>query len=114
MRETCSKYSEFFVWSESNGAYNPGQGIWSGIEKCRWNWTGQGGFDIYFCGVFHCYCGGLVSGGGGEWALGYLFTQIFLMFGYFLILFPNRSLKPFEKSNTKFALLDITFRFTCG
>ena len=47
-------------------------------------------------------------------ALGYLFTQIFLMFGYFLILFPNRSLKPFEKSNTKFALLDITFRFTCG
>ena len=75
---------------------------------------GKEGLIYTFAGFFTAIAGVWFLVWGGEWALGYLFTQIFLMFGYFLILFPNRSLKPFEKSNTKFALLDITFRFTCG
>ena len=44
----------------------------------RWIWAGQGEFDvydIYFCVFFHCCCRGLVSG-GGDWALGYISSQI--------------------------------------
>ena len=44
----------------------------------------------------------------GNWALGYVSTQIWD--------FPNISLflKSFGNSYTKFAILDITFRLTCG
>ena len=29
--------------------------------EIRWNWTGQGKFDIYFCVFFDCYCQSLAS-----------------------------------------------------
>ena len=59
----------------------------------RWGWTGQGGFDIYFCVLVECYCWGLISGGEtGRWAMSPPKSEIFLIF----ILFPKiLSLKLF-------------------
>ena len=53
----------------------------------------------------------------GDWGLGYVFTQIWDFRN--ISLFPKiLSLKLFGNSwgnsYTKFAILDITFRFTCG
>ena len=49
----------------------------------------------------------------GGWALGYVSTQIWDAPN--ISLFPKTlSLKLFGNSYTKFAILDITFRFTCG
>ena len=50
---------------------------------------------------------------GGDWALGYVCAQIWDFPN--ISLFPRiLSLKLFGNSYTKFALVDITFRFTCG
>ena len=50
---------------------------------------------------------------GGNWALRYVSTEISDFPD--ISLFPKvLSLKSFGNSFTKFALLDITFRFTCG
>ena len=70
-------------------------------------------FDIYLCVFFNCYCQSLISGREA----GYVSTQI--------MYFPNISLFPkilsfkslgnlWGNSYTKFAILDIKFRFTCG
>ena len=54
-----------------------------------------------------------VDFGGGDWALGYVCAQIWDFPN--ISLFPRiLSLKLFGNSYTKFALVDITFRFTCG
>ena len=71
----------------------------------------KGGLISTFA-CFDCCCRALILG-GGDWALGYVCAQIWD--------FPNISLFPrilrlklFGNSYTKFALVDITFRFTCG
>ena len=64
------------------------QGIWNRLEKSSGagqDWTGQGGFDIYFCVFFDCCCQSLISGGEtGHWAMSPPKFEIFLIFPYFL------------------------------
>ena len=73
-------------------------------REIQWNWRGQEvSLYIYICSLYSSYI--------------YIFMSpskfnIFVIFPYFL------SLKSFGNSwgnsYTKFAILDITFRFTCG
>ena len=91
--------------------YSPGRGVVGAGSGGRCGWAGQGGFDIYFC-VFWLLLPGF-DFGGGDWALGYVCAQIWDFPN--ISLFPRiLSLKLFGNSYTKFALVDITFRFTCG
>ena len=68
-----------------------------------------------FTSIFACFLTSTAKVGflEGGWALGYVSTQI--------CDFPNISLfakilsfKAFDNSYTKFSIVDITFRFTCG
>ena len=71
---------------------------------------GKGGLISTFA-CFDCCCRTLIL--GEDWALGYVCAQVWDFPN--ISLFPRiLSLKLFGNSYTKFALVDITFRFTCG
>ena len=101
--------------SKEASSYNPMQNIWNKLEKS--SKTGQDKKSWYLLlRVF-----GLLlpkfNFWKGDWALGYVSTQIWDFSN--ISLFPKiLSLKSFDNlwgnSHTKFAILDITFRFTCG
>ena len=79
-----------------------------------------GGGQMYFCVFFGCYCRSWASGvETGHWAMSPpdVSTQIWDFVN--ISLFPKvLSLKSFDKSwgnsHPKCAIIDITFRFTCG
>ena len=68
--------------------YSPMQNIWNRLgksSKAGQDWTGQEGFDIYFCVFFDCCCQSSISGREtGHWAMSSPKFEIFLMFPYFL------------------------------
>ena len=90
--------------------------IWGGMEMSGKAGRDKGGL----ISTFACFSAAgvwFLGGGGGVWALGYVSAQIWD--------FPNISLfakiwilKSFDNSRdvaqTKFAIIDIKFRFTCG
>ena len=94
--------------------YNPGQNIWNKIDKS--SKTGQDKKSLTPLSRVFWLLLPKFNFWKGDWALGYVSTQIWDFPNIFL--FPKiLSLKSFGNSwgssYTKFAILDITFRFTC-
>ena len=98
-------------------ACGPARDIWSGMGGAV---RLDGGRKMYFCVFFGCYCRSWASGAGtGHWAMSPpdVSTQIWDFVN--ISLFPKvLSLKSFDNSGgnsyPKCAIIDITFRFTCG
>ena len=103
-----------------------GAGWWCGahglarLRSCAGYLERDGGWKMYFCVFFGCYCRSWASGAGtGHWAMSPpdVSTQIWDFVN--ISLFPKvLSLKSFDNSGgnsyPKCAIIDITFRFTCG
>ena len=85
------------AWVSAFSGAVPG-GVFGVGRGGQWGW-GHVGLDIYFCLFFKCCCRGLISGGrlGTPPKI-----EIFLR--------PT----SLVNSYTKFVILDIKFRFTCG
>ena len=97
------------------GNYNPGRVIWVRVERSSEAGRVKGSFISTFAYFFLILPKFRFWSGG--WALGYVSTRIWD--------FPNISLFPmilslksfgnsWGNSYTNFAILDTTFRFTCG
>ena len=111
-------YWDFEILIESKSSY---QQSWAKYleqnREIQKNWTGKEKSDIYLYMFFDCYCQSCISGREtGHWVIFPPKSEHFLIFPYILRfwVFSHSATCEATCIYTKFAIVDITFHFTCG